>query len=183
MSDLLPCPFCGHTGLIFEDGSTHRWGVASCDGCGATAGSVRRSYTDDGEWRAEAIKAWNHRAQPAQAVPLLTRDEIVSAWLAVEHIVHATQRQEAFARAIEQAVRAKMGAGVGWQPIETAPRGQRVLVWIADKKVDENIAFAKVWFYADGTPGGGAEGFNGKWYLTHWMPLPPPPGIVGKEGA
>lgn len=70
-----------------------------------------------------------------------------------------------------------------WRDIETAPRGQRVMVWIADKEASENIAFAKVWFHSDGTLGGGAEGFNGKWDLTHWMPLPPPPGIVGEKGG
>lgn len=70
MSDLkpLPCPFCGHTGLSFEEGSTFRWGVASCDGCDATCGEIRRNYPDDGKWHAEAIEAWNRRAQPAQAV-------------------------------------------------------------------------------------------------------------------
>lgn len=137
--------------------------------------------------QAEAVpitsESGNQAAQGASAitsVPLLTDEEIQTAWVA-----HGLDdcAVEDFVRAIEQAVRSKMGAGVGWQPIETAPRGQRVLVWIADKEVDEPIAFAKVWFYADGTPGGGAEGFSGKWNLTHWHPLPPPPGIVGKEGG
>ncbi len=63
-----------------------------------------------------------------------------------------------------------------WQPIETAPRdGRRVLVWIADKTYT-GPAFAKLWFYStDGRLGGGAEGYNGDWNITHWMPLPPPP--------
>lgn len=65
---LKPCPFCGHTGLQFESGSTYRWGIASCAGCGATCGEVRRNYPDDGKWHAEAIEEWNRRAQPAQAV-------------------------------------------------------------------------------------------------------------------
>lgn len=62
-----------------------------------------------------------------------------------------------------------------WQPIETAPRdGRRVLAWI-DEPERSQIAFAKLWFYEDGTLGGGAEGFIGKWNITHWMPLPEPP--------
>lgn len=63
-----------------------------------------------------------------------------------------------------------------WQPISTAPKdGRRVLVWIADKNYTGH-AFAKLWFYStDGRLGGGAEGFNGGWNITHWMPLPPPP--------
>jgi hypothetical protein len=62
-----------------------------------------------------------------------------------------------------------------WQPIETAPRdGRRVLVWIADSHTGH--AFAKLWFYStDGRLGGGAEGYNGDWNITHWMPLPSPP--------
>lgn len=67
MSEPLPCPFCGHTGLQFDSGSTYRWGIASCARCGATTGEVRRNYPDDGKWHAEAIAEWNRRAQPGQA--------------------------------------------------------------------------------------------------------------------
>ena len=59
--EIKPCPFCGHVGLSFEDGSTYRWGVASCDGCGASAGEIRRTYPDNGEWHKEAIAQWNKR--------------------------------------------------------------------------------------------------------------------------
>ena len=64
-----------------------------------------------------------------------------------------------------------------WQPISTAPKDEsRVLVWINHKNY-KGVAFAKLWFYADGSLGGGAEGFggHGNWNITHWMPLPPPP--------
>jgi len=68
---------------------------------------------------------------------------------------------------------------MNWQPIETAPKdGRRVLVWIDDPKLLRDgypICFARLWFYDDGSLGGGAEGFNGKWDITHWMPLPEPP--------
>jgi hypothetical protein len=67
--ELLPCPFCGRVGLTFEEGSTYRWGIASCEWCGATAGETRRAYPDDGKWHADAIAAWNKRATPAQAAP------------------------------------------------------------------------------------------------------------------
>jgi hypothetical protein len=65
----LPCPFCGHIGLDFGDGETYRWGIASCGGCGASCGEVRREYPDKSEWHTEAIAEWNRRspaAQPAQ---------------------------------------------------------------------------------------------------------------------
>ena len=60
---------------------------------------------------------------------------------------------------------------MNWRPIRTAPRdGRRVLVWIDDSK--QTVAFAKLWFYEDGSLGGGAEGFNGHWQraLTHMRP-------------
>ena len=60
----LPCPFCGVTGLCFADGSTYRWGIASCGNCGATAGETRREYPDKGEWHKEAIEQWNQRTAP-----------------------------------------------------------------------------------------------------------------------
>lgn len=65
---------------------------------------------------------------------------------------------------------------MNWQPIETAPKdGRRVMVWVNDKNYTGH-AFAKLWFYStDGRLGGGAEGFNGDWNITHWMPLPPLP--------
>lgn len=63
-----PCPFCGHVGLHFQDGSTHRWGLASCAGCGATCGEVRRNYPPDDAWHAAAIAEWNKRTPPASAL-------------------------------------------------------------------------------------------------------------------
>jgi hypothetical protein len=51
--------------LDFSDGETYRWGVASCGGCGASCGDVRREYPDQGEWHAEAIAEWNRRSPAA----------------------------------------------------------------------------------------------------------------------
>jgi hypothetical protein len=72
----------------------------------------------------------------------------------------------------------------GWMPIETAPKdGTRVLVWIADKSYTGH-AFAKPWFYStDGRFGGGAEGYNGDWNITHWMPLPLAPGAAPPQAV
>lgn len=62
----LPCPFCGHVGLDFnEEGSTFRWAEASCAGCGASTGEVRKH---DG-WRDDAIAAWNCRAEVRAGIP------------------------------------------------------------------------------------------------------------------
>jgi Lar family restriction alleviation protein len=58
--ELLPCPFCGHVGLDFDDenGSTFRWAKAECSGCGASTGEVRKHE----DWKQDAIEAWNRRS-------------------------------------------------------------------------------------------------------------------------
>ena len=96
----LPCPFCGHIGLDFADGETYRWGVASCGGCGASCGDVRREYPDKGEWHTEAIAEWNKQSPTPQRKPLTDED--------VERIVREARVGEhgigyTIARAIEAA--------------------------------------------------------------------------------
>lgn len=77
---LLPCPFCGHSGpLEFQDGSTHRWGVAYCANCGASSGETRRDYPDTGAWHLDAVAQWNTRAQPAPVREPLTPAQITAA--------------------------------------------------------------------------------------------------------
>lgn len=77
MSRLEPiaCPFCGHVGLEFDEGSTLRWLAYSCAGCGI--GSETRVQTlgdkphDDRMWEARdrAVAEWNRRT-PAQVAML-----------------------------------------------------------------------------------------------------------------
>ena len=66
-----------------------------------------------------------------------------------------------------------------WQPRETAPRdGQQVIVWCADGQA----AIAEYYQAPDGfcgwEAGHTAEGKRMilSYPVTHWMPLPPPPG-------
>lgn len=61
-------------------------------------------------WAAQAgsTTADFHAPQPAKRVQL-TREELADAWLSVEHITHATERQIAFARAVIAAYEAKNG--------------------------------------------------------------------------
>lgn len=62
-----------------------------------------------------------------------------------------------------------------WQPIETAPKDVRGLVWIEDK-VLRGVAFGRVITYGNsGERFAVADGFNGDWNISHWMPLPEPP--------
>jgi hypothetical protein len=69
----LPCPFCGHVGLDFQEGSTFRWLEYSCGGCGVT-NETRVQTLGEGtpaEWREQAerdaIKQWNTRAALAHS--------------------------------------------------------------------------------------------------------------------
>ena len=88
MTEPLPCPFCGHVGVTHSEGSTFRWLVTECNGCGAQCGEERintmtmeRSAAIE-QAKEAAIKAWNTRAaQPEQQA------EPPSEWLLTKNIL------------------------------------------------------------------------------------------------
>jgi hypothetical protein len=56
-----------------------------------------------------------------------------------------------------------------WRTIETAPPGERVLLW-----------FPELGYSVTGMPE--AYGYKtGGWKATHWLPLPPPPSTACKH--
>jgi transcription elongation factor Elf1 len=64
----LPCPFCGCAEVTVQQGSTFRWLIAACQGCGAQSGEVRVQTMGAGtpsEWadagEALTIAEWNKR--------------------------------------------------------------------------------------------------------------------------
>lgn len=73
-----------------------------------------------------------------------------------------------------------------WQPIETAPKehGYEILVacncphmmavveWLDADRVDDE-EFVSGWYISDGH--NDSIWFRANPYMTHWMPLPPPP--------
>lgn len=71
----------------------------------------------------------------------------------------------------------------GWKPIETAPKGSpftpgpRFLLFIKGM----GPAFGHV--YDDGCGGffANADGYSGRWEITHWMPSPPAPPLPASE--
>lgn len=72
----LPCPFCGHVGLSFGEGSTFRWLAYSCHGCGM-GNETRVQTLGEGtqqQWRAtaerNAVKEWNTRAAAHAGMPI-----------------------------------------------------------------------------------------------------------------
>lgn len=68
----LPCPFCGSTDIGMIVGSTFRWRMMCCNGCGAQSGEVRAQTMGEGmrhDWELEAERAaiaeWNKRHNAA----------------------------------------------------------------------------------------------------------------------
>jgi len=77
----LPCPFCGHVGLDFREGTTFRWLIAECGGCGATCGEIRVQTLGEGtrdEWMQQAqknaIEVWNMRFNAGDKPPQVGLD-------------------------------------------------------------------------------------------------------------
>lgn len=107
MIELKPCPFCSATPKLYNPLNTHDGFSVECPTVGCDTDKMR--YT-----KAELIEARNRRAQPAQAVPLLSDAEIRDCLLAcpqdTNEVLHGRWLYlKDFARAIEQAVLAKRG--------------------------------------------------------------------------
>jgi len=123
---LKPCPFCGGAAHFFKitdlDKKNFGGDGICCGSCPITT-DLMFSLMED--CKPKLAEAWNRRAQPAQSVPitsetgnqaaqgasaitsvpLLTVEEIQAAW--VEHGLDDCAVED-FAKAIEQAVRAKL---------------------------------------------------------------------------
>lgn len=74
-----------------------------------------------------------------------------------------------------------------WQTIETAPIADLVtdrpipcLVWSNEIGA---VKLGRAWRYEDGEAVGQADGYNGEWNITHWMPLPEPPAAHPRTGS
>lgn len=77
-----------------------------------------------------------------------------------------------------------------WQPIETAPDSEPILVNApgADRGRDscEVVVVVRtdgeIYYWTNGGPNGGSDLFFKYGLPTHWMPLPPPPALMAKRG-
>lgn len=127
----------------------------------------------------EAAELKAARAQPAQAVPLLSVEQIQALYDECDKKSDGgNEFMLMFARLIEQAVRAKLGVAVPqWQPISTAPKDGTPILVFHHRMVLE-AWYSTQWGRFVVSETGGTNGID----PAHWMPLPPPP-IVGKEGA
>lgn len=167
------------------------------DRIGYKPGSVIAKFVDE---CVERLKDWPYTtaAQPAQAgqVPELTSTEVNDAcWAFVETMPHQLPGaifndlkpaiHAAICEYIERAGLARVARVPQWLPIETAPvsgRGERPNWFLAAN--GHHVGVCARW---------GDEGY-GETIAdecdqvvspspTHWMPLPPPPGIVGEKGG
>jgi hypothetical protein len=120
---LKPCPFCGHTGLIFSEGSTFRWRIAECQECGATAGEERIQTMGDGDaeaWetncRERLIGAWNRRAESDERASELRslRDALTLAKARIAEL----ERIEAPAREVAASYEAGFVEDGLWESVE-----------------------------------------------------------------
>ena len=107
---LKPCPFCGgaaHFFKITDLDEKNFGGEGIC--CGSCPITTDLMFSLMEDCKPKLAEAWNRRVQPAQAVPVLSDEEIV---YQTDEIPLGDGCFIKVARAVEQAVRAKMGAAV-----------------------------------------------------------------------
>ena len=93
MTDLVPCPLCGaNEGYRLSQGSTHRWWLPVCLGCGEQIGECRSdpdlphtALVPDRWGLADA--AWNAAGKHAQGL----RDENAALRLAVSQLMRGCE--------------------------------------------------------------------------------------------
>ena len=107
--------------------------------------------------------------------------DLINAWEAGAYL-HPAQKKAALQVAIRAALAQARAEGSGWQPIETAPRGEIVLfVYPPDGKshLDPKYGVGSLSEWS-----GHTLFFDWGWSMrpTHWMPLPTPPRALAEGG-
>lgn len=113
MSNLVPCPICGaDQGYGLSEGSTYRWWIVMCKGCGA---EVAECHSDrlttlgtelPSAWP-DADRAWNEAGKHAedlrQQLRSADRNGLMQAASLVEGLVHDFDSPDARAALIDAA--------------------------------------------------------------------------------
>ena len=132
------------------------------------------------------------RAQPAQAVPVLTDAEIHAADPIPQN--RFDQERVEFARAVEAAVRAKMGVAVPMTDQEILDAAEAIKAKRVETAVKNTLSrVGSKCSQCGGVMGTDHNGYHlfNRCKSCSYVPMfmqdgsefPPPPGIVGKEGA
>lgn len=130
MSELKPCPFCGAEAHGYEI-EAHQHSPALLALCPGLPPEPKGRYVIEGrcacgsgligDSQEEVTERWNRRAQPAQAGQVLTRHEQEDLYRETSNRVAQLEAENRYEFAswffiavelVEQAVRAKLGAGV-----------------------------------------------------------------------
>lgn len=198
-SSLLPCPFCGEVPTTIEADANqgYKWGRVRC--C-IEGPEVRTGYetSDNAPWHANAIAAWNTRADatsalrgadearqfPGNTCPASRHAQMIGEALVKgevfpqlsEEPAHCGQSILATVEALYRARTALRGAQKesGWRPIETAPKDGSEFVARGFNYNDPAKGRHHEIAHWDGvafgaTPDGMSIVLD---YLTDWAPLP-----------
>lgn len=113
--------------------------------------------------------------------------DLINAWEAGEYL-HPAQKKAALQVAIRDALAQAHAEGLGWQPIETAPR-DGICVIVAAKGCAGTQFVCEAWFDDDTEQWWQAnthptDFHDGRVeFPTYWMPLPPPPRALAEGGG
>lgn len=169
MTTLLPCPFCGGEA---STGQGKAYFFVNCIDCMASTDVL---LAESREWsKAEAIAAWNRRAQTDNE--LQNMQGILANYQETFQGLHTNL--EYWRKRAEKAEAELDRRTSAWQPIATAPRDGTV-IWGYWPEFDEQMPFRYVkgdkwsgWLYTESPLN---DCLDMKIQLTHWQPLPAPP--------
>lgn len=123
-----------------------------------------------GALRVPASGAFNDNGDLTVSHVLLSAEDVEQAYWTkrrVHAILSATPQQD---------------AQDPWQPIETAPHGEDVLLFCPDRGCPTNRARIELGQASHGERGNGWSSMSFHSWATHWMPLPAPPATPQQEG-
>lgn len=195
--ELLPCPFCGGTDLFVDRGSnidnaSYDHPIVSCDAC------LVECPLEHWNTRATELAEPVHVPRGKQPSPFdhwcyATIDERTGLPLLTTFLHGVADNDKArfeeglsilegaFNAGIAQGRALERAEIVAWQPIETAPEDEPVLVWSPDDyEPGSMVGILSTFLNTDGDVVGEEwVGFCSDRDIepTHWMPLPLPPSI------
>lgn len=165
MTELLPYPFCGEPQVIEKYTSTQPFKIS----CQCDAGPMVTAKT-----REKCFAKWNSRASLSDATQGWQEEE-----RKIRALVGAKRDFRPLSEYMEEWLENIFKDNQEWEPIETAPDNEWVLIYPSFYKGQtcevskQSKSFSNKWLLRD----------DGRYRLrpTHWQPLPKPPANLTKE--